>query len=84
VENADQVDDRILTAHQFDECLRIVHVGLDHADRRQHDQLLGVVAVAGGIVTRTPRSERQLAIQPPTKPLPPINSTFLSSIASYR
>ena len=33
-----------------------------------------------GIVTRMPRSESRLAIQPPTKPLPPINNTFLSSI----
>jgi hypothetical protein len=47
VENADEVDDRILTAHQLDECLRVVHIGLDHADRRQHGQLLGVVTMAG-------------------------------------
>jgi hypothetical protein len=27
--------------------LRILNVGLDHVHRRQHDQLLGIVAMAG-------------------------------------
>ena len=47
MQHADQVDDDILTAHQFDELRFVVDVGLDHFHLRQHDVGLVALAAAG-------------------------------------
>ncbi len=47
VQNADQIDHRILSLHQLGEDVWIMNVGLDHADSRQHDELLGVFPMTG-------------------------------------
>ena len=44
VQDADQVDDRVLAAHEALEHRRIEGIGLHDVDRRQQDQVLGTLA----------------------------------------
>ena len=47
VEDAHEVDHRVLASREALEHAGRVDVGLDHIDRRQQDQVLGTLAAAG-------------------------------------
>ena len=46
VQDADQVDQRVMAARQAVEHAALVDVGFDHVDRRQEDQVLRALAPA--------------------------------------
>ena len=48
LQDAHQIDHRVLAGHQRVERSVIVDVGLDHLAGGQHDQVLRLVAAAGG------------------------------------
>jgi hypothetical protein len=45
MQDADQIDDRVLAARQAIEHAMLIDVRLDDVDRRQQDQVLGALAV---------------------------------------
>jgi hypothetical protein len=48
VQDADQVDHRLLAGGEPRQHARREHVGLDHVDRRQQDEVLGALAASRG------------------------------------
>src|SRR6266853_3500853 len=48
MQDTDEIHHRVAAGSELDERLRIVHVGLDHVDRRQKNQVLGALAPARG------------------------------------
>ncbi len=48
VQDADEIHHRVAAGSELPEGLRIVHVRLDHVDRRQENQVLGTLAPARG------------------------------------
>ena len=48
MQDPDEIHDRVAASGELRECVRFVHVGLDHIDRRQENQVLGPLAPARG------------------------------------
>jgi len=48
MQDAGEIDDCVAAGGELREGLRVMHVGLDHIDRRQENQVLGTLASARG------------------------------------
>jgi len=84
IQDADQVHDCIQPLELVFEYGRVVHIGLDHLDRGQHQQIAVTLAVASENTYLVAGCGQVLAQRRPTKPVPPSTAMRIMLMIALR